>query len=279
MNSHEGHYEGSDGRKLFYRFLVPARPAGTVLLLHGYAEHSGRHEWVVERLAEAGLAVHAPDHRGFGRNASPGALAYLQDLEAVIRDIGSLAAQARRVLPDAPLFVLGHSMGGMLALLFALRHPQGLAGEVTTGAAVEIPEYISPLLLRLSGLMNRLLPRMPAQPFDFRQVSRDPQVIQAMEQDPLYYRGKIRARTGYQQLLGIREVLSGLPRLRLPLLLLHGGEDRTISPKASEAVYQGSSGPDKTLKVFPGLRHEILNEPEKEQVLAVILDWLRRHLA
>src|SRR4030043_104524 len=82
-----------------------------------------------------------------------------------------------------------------------------------------------------------------------------------------------------QQLLGIREVLSGLSNLRLPLLVLHGAEDRTISPKASEAFFRGASSQDKTLKVFPGLRHEILNDPEKEQVLAVILDWLRRRLA
>ncbi len=278
MKNQEGSYEASDGRSLFYRFQVPARPAGVVLLLHGYAEHSGRHQWAMARLAEAGLAVYAPDLRGHGRSARPGALADLDSLEATIGDIEGLTAVARRVLPEVPLFALGFSMGGMLALLFALRHPESLAGVVTSGAAVEIPEYISPLLLRLSGLMNRLLPLLPVQTFDFRQVSRDPEVIRAMELDPLYYKGKIRARTGYQQLLGIREVTSSLPRLRLPLLLLHGGEDRTIAPKTSEMIFNTATSPDKTLKIWPGLRHEILNEPEKQQVLAMILDWLRRHL-
>ena len=278
MKSHEGNYEGSDGRSLFYRFRVPAGPAGVVLLLHGYAEHSGLYEWVMERLAETGLAVYAPDHRGFGRSARPGALADLESLEAAIEDIVCLIAVARRVLPEAPLFLLGHSMGGMMALLFALRRPGGLAGLVTTGAAVEIPEYISPLLLRVSGLLSRLLPRLPAQPFDHKLVSRDPQVIQAMEEDPLYYKGKLRVRTGYQQLLGIREVSSGLSRLQLPMLLLHGEEDHTISSKASERIFQAASSPDKTLEIFPGLRHRILSEPEREQVLQMILDWLRRHL-
>jgi lysophospholipase len=89
----------------------------------------------------------------------------------------------------------------------------------------------------------------------------------------------MRARTGYQQLLGIREVLANLPRLRLPLLLLHGTEDRTISPKASEQVFRDAASADKTLKLFPGVRHELLHEPEKQEVLAVILAWLRRHLA
>jgi len=279
MKSNEGTYEGSDGRSRFYRFRVPARPAGVVLLLHGYAEHSGRYGWVMERLGEAGFSVYAPDIRGFGASARPGALADLDSLESAVRDVASLAAVIQRVLPGAPLFLLGHSMGGMLAALYALRHPEGLAGLVTTGAAVEIPEFISPLLLRVSGLLNRLLPLLPAQPFEYRELSRDPQVIRALEEDPLYYKGKMRARTGYKQLLGIREVLSGLSNLRLPLLVLHGAEDRTISPKASEAFFRGASSQDKTLKIFPGLRHEILNEPEKEQVLAVILDWLRRRLA
>ncbi len=279
MNNHEGSYEASDGRSLFYRFRAPRQPAGIVLLLHGYAEHSGRHEWVVTRLAEAGLAVYAPDLRGHGRSARPGALADLDSLEAALGDVAGLRDLARQAHPEAPLFVLGFSMGGMLTLLSALRHPEGLAGVVTSGAAVEIPEYVSPLLLRLSGLMNRLLPLLAVQAFDFRLVSRDPEVIRAMEQDPLYYKGKIRARTGYQQLVGIREVISGLPRLRLPLLLLHGGEDRIITPGSSERIFQAVASSDKTLKIWPGLRHEILNEPEKQEVLAVLLDWLRRHLA
>jgi alpha-beta hydrolase superfamily lysophospholipase len=233
----------------------------------------------MERLGEAGFSVYAPDIRGFGASARPGALADLDSLESAVRDVASLAAVIQRVLPGAPLFLLGHSMGGMLAALYALRHPEGLAGLVTTGAAVEIPEFISPLLLRVSGLLSRLLPLLPAQPFEYHELSRDPQVIRALEEDPLYYKGKMRARTGYQQLLGIREVLSGLSNLRLPLLVLHGAEDRTISPKASEAFFRGASSQDKTMKIFPGLRHEILNEPEREQVLAVILDWLRRRLA
>jgi alpha-beta hydrolase superfamily lysophospholipase len=100
-----------------------------------------------------------------------------------------------------------------------------------------------------------------------------------MEADPLYYKGKMRIGTGYQQLLGIREVTAGLSRLRLPLLALQGGHDRIISPKTSEMVFNAVSSPDKTLKIFPGLWHEVLNEPEKREVLAVLLDWLRRHLA
>jgi acylglycerol lipase len=278
MKIREGSYEGRDGRSLFYRFQVPARPAGVVLLLHGYAEHSGRYEWVMERLPEAGLAGYAPDHRGFGRSARPGALADLESLEATIGDIASLAAIARRALQEAPLFLLGHSMGGMLALLFALRHPEGLAGVVTSGAAVEVPDYISPLLVRASRLLSRLMPLLPAQPFDYKASSRDPKVIQSMDEDPLFYKGKLRIRCGYQQLLGIREVSANLAHLRLPLLLLHGGEDRIIAPKTSEMIFNVAASLDKTLKIWPGLWHKLLEEPEKQEVMAMILDWLRRHL-
>jgi alpha-beta hydrolase superfamily lysophospholipase len=276
--TNEGSYAGSDGRSLFYRFRVPPKPTGAMLLLHGYGEHSGRYEWVMESLAEAGLAVYAPDHRGFGHSARPGALADLDNLDALIDDIACLILVARRALPAAPLFLLGNSMGGMITLLFALRHPEGLRGLITTGAAVEIPEYISPLLRRVSSLLSRLMPLLPAQPFDYKLGSRDPKVIQSMEEDPLFYKGKMRVRCGYQQLLGILEVTAGLSRLQLPLLLLHGGEDRIITPGTSERIYQAVASPDKTLKIFPALWHNLLEEPEKQQVLAMILDWLRRHL-
>jgi acylglycerol lipase len=277
MKSLEGAFAGSDGRSLFYRSWVPIRAAGCLLVLHGY-EHSGRYEWVGEQLAGAGLAVFAPDHRGFGASARPGALADMDSLEKAIADIARLIAVARREVPDAPLFLLGHSIGGMLALLFAIRRPEGLKGLITSGAAVEIPEYVSPLLLRLSGLLSRLLPLLPAQPFDYTQVSRDPEVIRRIEEDPLYYKGKMRLRSGYQMLLGIREVLRRLGSLKLPILILHGGDDRTISARASQAVYSGVASEDKTLKIYPGLWHEILNEPEREQVLELVVDWLRRHL-
>lgn len=279
MKSHEGSYKGSDGRSLFYRFQVPARPAGIVLLLHGYAEHSGRYEWVMERLAEAGLAVYAPDHRGHGRSARPGALADLDNLDALIEDIACLILVARGAVPATRLFLLGNSMGGMITLLFGLRHPEGLAGLVTSGAAVEIPEYISPVLRRVSSLLSRLMPLLPAQPFDFRLGSRDPEVVRSMEEDPLFYKGKMRVRCGYQQLLGIQEVTAGLSRLQLPLLLLHGGKDRIISPGTSERIYQAVGSSDKTLKTFPVSWHNLLEEPERQQVLDLILDWLRQHLA
>ena len=277
MKSLEATFEGSGGRRLFYRSWVPMRAVGCVLLLHGW-EHSGRYEWAGEQLAEGGFAVFAPDHRGFGASAHPGALADMDSVDLAIEDIGRLIPVTRREVPTVPLFLLGHSIGGMLALLYALRHPEGLQGLITSGAAVEIPEYISPLLLRVSGLLSRLLPLLQVQPFSYTQVSRDPEVIRRIEEDPLYYKGKIRTRTGYQSVLGIRQVIAGLSRLQLPLLVLHGGDDKIISPKASEAVHAGVSSRDKTLKIFPGLWHEILNEPERQQVLELILDWLRRHL-
>ena len=131
----------------------------------------------------------------------------------------------------------------------------------------------------MSGLLSRLLPLLPAQPFDYTLVSRDPQVIQAMEEDPLYYKGKMRARTGYQQLLGIREVL--LRSVAPPAPAAAAARRRRTAPshpRPRRRIFQAASSPDKTLKIFPGLWHEILNEPERQQVLEMILDWLRRHL-
>jgi alpha-beta hydrolase superfamily lysophospholipase len=280
MNQESNRVEAADGLKIFYRYLVPPHPKAGVLLLHGYAEHSGRYGWVMDRLAEAGFAAFAPDHRGHGQSArSKTRLADLESVERVMDDLARCRALARERLPGVPWFLLGHSMGGMLALLFALRHPEDWGGLVLSAPGVKLPPYISPLLVRLSAVLARLLPLLPAQDFDYTKISRDPEVIRNYGSDPLVYIGKMRARTGYEQLRGIREVNARLDQLKMPLLLLHGGGDLLIEPAASQMVYERAASPDKTLKLFPGLYHDIWSEPERQEVMDLTLEWLRRHLA
>jgi acylglycerol lipase len=278
MTQESGWVEAGDGLKIFFRSLIPPRPQAGILLVHGYAEHSGRYEWVMDRLAEAGFAVFAPDHRGHGRSArSAKRMADLESVDRVMDDLARCRSLARERLSGVPWFLMGHSMGGMLALLFALRHPEAWNGLVLSAPGVKIPAYVSPLLIRVSAVVARLLPLLPAQDLDYTKVSRDPEVVRKYVSDPLVYTGKMRARTGYEQLRGIREVNAGLERLNLPLLLLHGSEDAIVEPAASQLVCERASSPDKTLKIFPGLYHEILNEPERQEVMDLILDWLRRH--
>ncbi len=276
MNIETGYTEAEDGRRIFMRFLLPETPEAVVIILHGYAEHSGRYEHVMNFLGNKGYAVYTPDHRGHGRSA--GVLADIESMEKILEDIRKLYKNASRKFPDLPLFLLGHSMGGLLALLYAQRYQQELKGMILTGVLAKLPADTSPFLIRISGLAARLLPRLPVEKFDYTKVSRDPKVIQRMEEDPLYYKGKVRTRTGFEIIRGIEKAIDGVEELKLPLLILHGGDDANVDPEASELVFRKAAGRDKTKEIFPGLRHEILNEPEKQEILELICDWIEQRL-
>lgn len=274
MKEHTSFLQSADGLSIFYRYVLPAKPAAAVILIHGYAEHSGRYGWVMETLAGKGFAAYAMDCRGHGRSAK--VLADLDSVDKVLGDLRALQAAVREALPQAPVFLLGHSLGGTLALLYALRFQEELRGLVLSAPTATLPDYASPFLVKISALLARLFPLLPVQDFNYKTLSRDPEVIRRVVEDPLYYKGKIRARTGYEILRAIREVEANLEQVRLPVLLLQGGEDSIVGSHDAELVDKKAASPDKTLKIFPGLYHEILNEPEKQQVMDLILDWLQK---
>jgi alpha-beta hydrolase superfamily lysophospholipase len=279
MNQGTGWVQASDGLKIFYRFMIPKQPKAGVLVVHGYADHSGRYGWVMERLGQAGLAVFAPDFRGHGRSVPRGgALADMGSLEQVLAGLRDVHAMVRGSFSQGPWFMLGHSLGATLALLYALGNLGVLKGLVLSAPTITVPDYASPFLQRLSAVLARLAPLLPAQDFDYLRLSRDPEVIRQVKEDPYYYKGKVRARTGYQILRAIKEAGVRLGEMNLPVLVLQGGEDSHVNKGDSRRVYEGVASQDKTLKIYPGLYHEILNEPEKQEIMDLILDWLRRHL-
>lgn len=293
MNEQTGTLETPDRRQLFYRKRVPSAPRGAVLLVHGYAEHSGRYGWVMDRLAQAGMAVWAPDYRGHGRTAEARAGrsaargnrgsrgGHLGDLESVDRVLEELAAVwdlLRAAHPGLPHFVYGHSMGSSLSVLLALRRQGQASGLVLSAPWVTVPDYASPLLVKLVDVLATVLPLLPVQPFDHTQVSRDPQVVRAYGEDPLCYVGKTRARTGREMLRLIGEVDRRSAELTLPLLILQGGEDRNVNLRDAPTLHRRAASTDKSFHLFPGLRHEIHNEPEKEEVLQRIVSWLEARL-
>lgn len=240
----------------------------SVVLTHGYAEHSGRYAAVASRLAEQGVAVWAIDLRGHG--ASGGERASVAELAHLVDDVLVALDRAHAARPARPTFLLGHSMGGLVATALALDHQHRLAGLVLSGAAVGDPSGIEPLLE---------LDPLPEVVLSSEMLSRDPRVGEDYDRDPLNYRGPFRRETLRTLTGGARRVRERFATLRLPLLVLHGGDDQIVLPAASEDLYRAAGSADKELGIYPGLRHEILNEPEGPEIVDRIAAWIRARSA
>jgi acylglycerol lipase len=270
MARHDGWIAGDDGKRLYWQSWRPERePRCTVVLAHGVNEHSGRYRHVAERLERDGIAVHAIDHRGHGR--SDGHPALIDRLDQVVDD---LKVFIDTVCGGGPRpFLLGHSMGGAVAVSYALRHGDSLAGLVLSGPAVAT-DAVSPALKAVSQILSAVAPRLPVFQIDENLISRDAAVVRAFLEDPLVHTGKLPARTLGEITRSMETLPRQVSKLRTPLLLLHGGEDGLCPPEGSRMVYDGAQTDDRTLKVYPGLYHEVFNEPEREQVMDDLVAWL-----
>ncbi|QIZ33497.1 alpha/beta hydrolase [Saccharopolyspora sp. ASAGF58] len=249
---------------------------GVVVLVHGVHEHSGRYRRVAERLNAAGYAVYAIDHPGHGR--SPGTRGNIGSMAAAVAGVDLLARLAGQRHEDVPLFVYGHSLGGLISLQYLTGTPlDRIVGAVisapalNTGAVSAVEKVISPLL-------SKLLPDLGVRSLDANTISRDPEVVRDYRTDPLNHAGKMRARTAVEIMLAVEAMPQRLASLTMPLFVLHGGADRLMPPAASELVRTHARSSDLTLRVYEGLYHEAHNEPEREQVLDEIVDWLDAHL-
>ncbi|CAA9532649.1 MAG: Lysophospholipase; Monoglyceride lipase; putative [uncultured Thermomicrobiales bacterium] len=256
-----------------------AAPRATVLLAHGYGEHLGRYAHVVAALTAGGYAVAGLDHRGHGQSA--GRRADVVRFDDYVADLDVLARHARATVatPGARLFLLGHSMGGLIAVRYALRHGTdpavALAGLALSGAALSIGNDVSPALRRASGILARLVPTLPVvRAGEAGILSRDPEVERRFGLDPLTYKGKLRARMGHQMVGAAADATARLGDLTLPLLAMHGADDKLTDPDGTVLAVEVAASADKTLKLWPGLRHELFNEPERAEVLAYLLAWL-----
>jgi acylglycerol lipase len=270
------------GTPLFARCWHPApetwqAPRAVVVITHGYGEHSGRYAPVAAALTAAGYAVCAQDHQGHGLSGGP--RARIDRFDDYVRDLARYVDRVRAEFPGLPVFVYGHSMGALIALLLDAEHQDDLAGLIVTGVALRIAGA-NRLMAFFVRLANRAYPQgralVPA--LDSRSLSRDPAVVAAYDGDPLVYRQRTCVKWAGQMLWAIKATEDCLPALRLPLLALHGGADALTRPAGVELVRALSGSPDTTVKIYDGLYHEIHNEPERDQVLADIVAWLDAHL-
>jgi alpha-beta hydrolase superfamily lysophospholipase len=269
----------TDGLSLHAQWRRPeaASPRAAVVLVHGYAEHCGRYGGVARALADAGALVYAYDQRGFGR--SGGRRAYVDTFDQYLDDLAHVLSFVRARTPDVPLFLFGHSMGGLVALKYVLDRSPTVAGLMLSAPALEINPDLAPLLRRLAHLLGRLAPTLPTVRSPEGALSRDPAVVEAAQTDPLNYHGRIPARTGAELLRAGADVRGRLDTLTRPFLVLHGTADPLAEPKWSRRLYARAAAPDKTLRLYEGSYHEPFHDYDRAEVLADLSAWLRERAA
>lgn len=273
MRRLEDTLEGVGGTRLFVRAWLPEGDAERVAVIaHGLAEHSGRYEHVAGRLAERGFAVYALDHRGHGH--SPGPRANIRRFELVTGDLHRLMETAATEHPGRPLALIGHSMGGAIALGCALSHPGTFRLLVLSAPLLSIGDDVPAVKVLIVRLLSAILPNAGAMTLPAETISRDPAVVRAYEQDPLVYRGSIPARTLAELFNATRRFPAAVTALEAPVLVLHGTGDSLVPLASIEPVLKRLGPVDQTVYRYEGLYHEVFNEPERERVIGDMLEWL-----
>ncbi len=277
MKNKEGKFAGVKKLNLYYQCWLPEEKPKTVLLVaHGLAEHSGRYTGLASYFVSRGYAVYTLDHRGHGK--SEGARIYVDRFDDYIADLRTFHELVRKECPGERFFLVGHSMGGTIAVAYAIKYQQDLTGLILSGASLVPAGATPPLLLIIAGITSALFPKTGLAALDASAISRDKAVVEAYEKDPLVYRGKIPARTATELARMWRELPQKMSDLKLPLLILHGSADRLAPPQGSRLLYERASSADKTLKIYEGLYHEVFNEPERMQVMGDVEQWLASHI-
>lgn len=273
----EDRFTGAGGRSIYYQWWAPeAAPRALLLVSHGLGEHSARYESFARYFVGHDYAVAALDHNGHGY--SEGLPGYVEAFDDYVSDLGRFQEAVVVRYPDVPVFLVGHSMGGLVAGTSLLRSQDGYCGVILSGLALRTADHPGALLQFLIRLLAVLLPRLGLTALDPAGVCRDPEVVRKYIEDPRVFHGKLSARLLREFFAGMAKLENEAGALSLPMLVMHGGDDSMVSPEGSEILYTRASSDDKTLKIYPGLYHEIFNEPEKDEVLAEVLSWCEKRL-
>ena len=277
MKHIEGTFKEPKGLSLFYQYWLPDQsPKAVLMIVHGLAEHSGRYTNLVNYFVPKGYAVCGFDYRGHGK--SEGLRCYVDRFSDYVSDVKTFFEKVHKEHSNLKIFLVGHSMGATIAVAYAVKYQRDLAGLIISGVGLKPGASISPALKAVARLISAVSPKMGLTVLDASAISRDKAVVDAYVNDPLVYRGKIRARLGAEMINTIDKLPSLIPQISLPIIIMHGTEDRLCNPEGSQILYDKVGSVDKTLKLYKGLYHEIFNEPEHEKVMADVEAWLSAHL-
>ena len=283
VHHEQGRARAADGLGLAWQAWVPDAPRGVLVIIHGLAEHSGRYEETAHAFARRGWSVYAVDLRAHGRSENPpkAGRVHVRKFEDYFLDVDALIALAKERHPGLPRVLLGHSMGGLIAIRYTLAERDRLEAAVISSPALGThPDFRPPALLRLLvGILSRVAPRfrVPSD-LDVDAISRDPAVVHAYREDPLVS-DRVSTRWYAEILKSMQTAMETAPTLRVPMLLMQSGSDRLVDPDAPRRWSQAAAPGRVELVIWDGLYHEMFNEPEKDRVREYVLEWLDERIA
>ena len=263
---------------LYYRqWSEVEAPKACIMLIHGLGEHCQRYDSFAEHLNGAGYAVYSMDLPNHGK--SEGLKGHVDSFDDFANAAAGLYQRIKSQNANAPIFLLGHSMGGLVSARYLIDHQADFAGVILSGPAIESPQAPPAWQVALMKFISLFAPKLGMLELDGSLVSRDPNVVKDYMQDPLNNHNKLSAKLLVEFFKTMKEVNQAASKISLPILLMHGEADKLTAPSGSKWLHENVSSSDKTLKIYPQLFHEVFNEPEGPSIFAEVVDWLNARQA
>jgi len=277
MKHQDGNFNSVRNTNIYYQSWMPEdEPKAILLIAHGLAEHSGRYMNLVNHMVPSGYAVYGIDHIGHGK--SEGRRVHVERFQDYTKPLKTYFDMICAWHPKKPIFLIGHSMGGLISAAYLLEHQETLSGVVLSGPGIKVPENISKATIFAGKMFSIILPTVGLIQLDAKSISRDKAVVDAYLNDPLVYNGKITARLAAELIKTMQDVTQEAAKIKLPIMIAQGSDDKLVDPKGAQLLYDSIGSKDKTIKLYPDFYHEIFNEPEHELVLNDVETWIEEHL-
>lgn len=272
----EGTFEGVGGLNIFMRSWKPeGTPRAVIALVHGFNAHSGYMVWPAEQFVANGFAAYALDLRGRGK--SEGERFYVEEFSDYVSDVYGLVEIARAENRGLPVYVLGHSAGGVIASSYVFENQEKIAGLICESFALDVGLPNAAALL-IKGI-SHLTPHLHLYTLKNEIFSRDPAAVEAMNNDPLIANESQPAETSAEMIKGAERLKENMPRFTVPMFIIHGTDDKATRYQGSQLFYDTSGSKDKTLKLYEGHYHDLLADIGKEEVMADILAWVNERIS
>jgi acylglycerol lipase len=273
MKHFDGYFKGVGNANIYYQAWLPDGNVKAILLIvHGLGEYCGRYTNHVNQFVPQGYAIYGLDHLGHGK--SDGEREVIERFADYTEPVTLYYQMIKGWHPDIPVFILGHSMGGLITCSVLIDHQTGFKGAILSAPAVKVSDSISHVTITIGKIFSRIAPKVGVIKLDASAISRDPGVVEAYINDPLIFHGRTPARLAAEILKAMIRVSEEAQKITLPLLIVQGSEDKLVDPQGAKMLYNKAGSRDKAIKVYEGLYHEIHNEPEHSIMFKDVENWL-----